>query len=195
MSTADWYKNKIKGAYAEGICRAHFEAIGYDVEPFGIEHTSPVYASRVWMDGNIQSSASFGAFKKPFRSMPDYFASRVYMNTKKEKHRQAFLIEVKYMKSALSDGDIWQVGASRVDHKFNDFLEDMIKNQYVTVVDKDNVIKICVTDDGRKIIKCVPKIIGAYSNADLVELAKYLLVNPKQTGKFTLPYLSNLSGC
>ena len=38
-----WHQNKIKGGFAEEVCKSHFQYLDFDVTPSGIEHIAPQY--------------------------------------------------------------------------------------------------------------------------------------------------------
>lgn len=74
---------KIKGDFAELICRHHFELMGYDVSKTGIEEISPSFAK-------LQQMNSFTKpMKNHLQNMPDFIAVCDERNI-------ASFIEVKY---------------------------------------------------------------------------------------------------
>ena len=81
----------IKGSFAETVCRLHFEAMGYNVEPFGIERIAPAFAALT------REHAEAGSTLKKFNGFtrfPDFLISRIDGSGKKD----AVLVEVKFRK-------------------------------------------------------------------------------------------------
>ena len=79
-------KNKIKGDFAELICKHHFELMGYTMNKVGIEELSPAFA-------NINGLNKYTeALKKRIQNMPDFLA--VYPNL-----NYASFVEVKYRRN------------------------------------------------------------------------------------------------
>lgn len=71
--------NMIKGRIAETIVQEMFLAMGYDVYPFGMEHTVPGFSDRF--------SPKNGLVANKIRKMPDFIVV---------KDDQSFFLEVKY---------------------------------------------------------------------------------------------------
>lgn len=91
----EWFVNKIKGGIAEATCRAHFEALGYTVENFGIEHIAPQYA----INSKKPNSDFFMLeFQQNLQRMPDFLISGTYPQTSCDKSGKtvALLVEAKY---------------------------------------------------------------------------------------------------
>jgi hypothetical protein len=88
----------IKGSFGETICRLHFEAMGYSVDPIGIEHIAPSFCKV------SRSSNEHGQYWKKleyakFSKVPDFLMSRINASGEKE----AVLVEVKYTESFKGD--------------------------------------------------------------------------------------------
>lgn len=86
-SMVEWQINKIKGGFAEAVCRSHFEAMGYRVEQVGIEHIAPYYARHVG-DGLDHYARQV---QQHLQKLPDFLVSR-----KHNGKLQAFFVETKF---------------------------------------------------------------------------------------------------
>lgn len=74
-----WHQNKIHGAIAESACRAHFEALGFSVENFGIEHIAPQYC--FLRDQSAVMGDHGKRFKETLQAMPDFLMTRLHPDT------------------------------------------------------------------------------------------------------------------
>lgn len=97
MNEESWIQNKIKGDFAENICKAHFELIGYSVDSIGIENIAPQYCNNLRIDKNIALSNNL--LKNNFNRMPDLMMSRA--------NGKSFMVEVKF-KTKIQDFNAYQ---------------------------------------------------------------------------------------
>jgi hypothetical protein len=77
-----WYKNKIKGSFAEEICVNHFRYLEFDVAKCGIEHMASEYSK---YSNRIEEKNN--DVKKILNKTPDLLVSN---------NEKAFLVEVKF---------------------------------------------------------------------------------------------------
>lgn len=119
-----WYKEKIKGDFAEAICKSHFSAIGYHVENTGVESAMETFARY----SNLSSNKSIPAdmIMDNIRFTPDLLISRLYQNT-----LQSFYIEVKY-RQKVEDLQI---------------LENELFWQYRKIIWDENILKLVKAND------------------------------------------------
>lgn len=96
MDSIQWYQNKIKGGFAEEVCKSHFGYLGYDVANTGIEHIAPQYTKYTNRIDTLNNEV-----KKVLQKSPDLLIS----NDKK-----AFLVEVKFNGNIKSDPDFYSYG-------------------------------------------------------------------------------------
>lgn len=96
-----WLKDKIKSGIAEAACRSHFEALGYTVENFGIEHIAPQYTVN---SRKSEKDSFLEEFKDNLQKMPDFLISGTYPDTADELAGRtvagktvALLVEAKYV--------------------------------------------------------------------------------------------------
>lgn len=102
-AAVSWYANKIKGGVAESACRAHFEALGYSVEAFGIEQIAPQYCKVA--NAAVPAGPALKNFAAGLQNMPDLLVSRIHPRTPLLESRQlaghadAFLVDAKFRHS------------------------------------------------------------------------------------------------
>lgn len=96
----NWFANKIKGGFAEAVCRAHFEALGYAVESTGIERIAPLYC----LLAGRPAGSYIGDVRK-FQHLPDFLISRIHPSTagEMEGKADAVFVEVKYRTEVVLD--------------------------------------------------------------------------------------------
>ncbi len=92
----NWHKNKIKGGFAEEVCKSHFQYLNFDVTPSGIENIAPQYASYC---NRIEEKNN--KIRKVLNKMPDLLVS----NSSK-----AFLVEVKFRSDIKMPEDFYLLG-------------------------------------------------------------------------------------
>jgi len=81
---------KIKGDFAELICKHHFELMGCNVSKVGIEELSPSFSKPT------SSHKAVKALKRRMQGMPDFLVVHPSL-------KNASFVEVKYRKNITTD--------------------------------------------------------------------------------------------
>lgn len=76
----NWFKQKLKGDFAEAICGTHFNSLGYHVEKIGIEAIAPIYTRK-------SNSYKQNFVQDQLNKTPDFLISN---------DSDAFFVEVKF---------------------------------------------------------------------------------------------------
>ncbi|MFN4310829.1 MAG: hypothetical protein ACK4FK_09585 [Ferrovibrio sp.] len=82
------------------MCKIHFEALGYRVEPVGIEQTAPLYLT---LEYKGATGAHLKNFKNHIDRWPDFLVSKNYANTPVNRKKgvvgkkEAVLVEAKFI--------------------------------------------------------------------------------------------------
>ena len=71
-ATNQWWARKIKGDFAEAVCRAHFESLGYAVESTGIERIAPGFCKTAG-----HPAGHYIEDIRRFQRLPDFLISRI----------------------------------------------------------------------------------------------------------------------
>lgn len=145
----EWHKNKISGGIAEATCRAHFEALGYSVESFGIENIAPQYCS---IKDGVSTRGEYGAqFKTTLQNMPDFLVSRCHPDTPSIAkygavgHLDAFLVDAKYRTNVSLDkfsSEIVGVYEEILKRDIHFFIYLVAKNSSTFSKGRQNCIKV-----------------------------------------------------
>jgi hypothetical protein len=85
-----WFKNKIKGDYAEGIFRQHFNSMNYQVEQIGVEKIAPLFSSSYYYQF-IKDSDSSLLIKRNLQRLPDFLVSKEF----KDKDNKTESVDIK----------------------------------------------------------------------------------------------------
>jgi len=145
----EWHKNKISGGIAEATCRAHFEALGYSVESFGIENIAPQYCSI--KDGVITRGEYGAQFKDTLQNMPDFLVSRCHPNTPSIAkssavgHLDAFLVDAKFRTTVSLNEfkqEIFEVYEKILDRDIHFFIYLVAKNSRTFFKGNQNILKV-----------------------------------------------------
>jgi len=136
MSTKqEWHQKKIKGGFAQEICRGHFAYLEFDVEASGIEQIAPIYtksANKVDAKANIKNS---------LQKTPDFLLSN---------EKSAFLVEVKFKTTINNTQDFYNYS----DELLFDYKSMLFKcNELSKIDDKATFIKQLKTFENGEITK------------------------------------------
>jgi len=102
---------KIKGDFAELICKHHFEIMGCNVSKVGIEELSPSFAK-------LQSSCiAVRALKDRMQGMPDFLVVHPSLDN-------ASFVEVKYRKDITINDTYLQKFSKELHQKYASFIKD-----------------------------------------------------------------------
>ena len=104
---------KIKGDFAELICKHHFELMGCDVKKVGIEELSPSFAKLTSTHKAVKS------LKKRMQGMPDFLVVH-------PSHKYASFVEVKYRKNITTSNEYLQKFSQELHTQYANFINDDI---------------------------------------------------------------------
>ena len=102
---------KIKGDFAELICKHHFELMGCNVNKVGIEELSPSFAKLT------SSHKAVKALKNRMQGMPDFLVVHPSLNN-------ASFVEVKYRKNITKDTAYLKKFSLELHAQYSNFIND-----------------------------------------------------------------------
>lgn len=131
-SRKKFHRNKVFGSLAEAACRQHFEAVGYNVESFGIEHTAPALCAIKSVP--VAKGKNWAKLSDNLPKYPDFIISRTCESTKKtdatdkEIIREGYFVEVKFQ-TILNEEELNNQWNSYVDfHEMPFYMYVVVRN-------------------------------------------------------------------
>ncbi|QOY53239.1 hypothetical protein [Candidatus Sulfurimonas baltica] len=118
---------KIKGDYAELICKHHFELMGCHVNKVGIEELSPAFAKLKSDKQGIQS------LKNRMQYMPDFLVVHPSQDN-------ASFVEVKYRKNVSND--FLKEFSAELHVQYSDFIKDGIPVYFYVLTNSEPYVHI-----------------------------------------------------
>jgi len=118
---------KIKGDFAELICKHHFELMGCHINKVGIEELSPSFAK-------LQSSRkAVEALKTRMQYMPDFLVVHPNLDN-------ASFVEVKYRKNVSNES--LKIFSLELHQQYADFIKDNIPVYFYLLTNKEPYVYI-----------------------------------------------------
>ena len=127
MHTKDFQKNKLKGDFAELICKHHFELMGCDVQKVGIEELSPAFAKL------RSAKKAVASLKKQMQLMPDFLVVHPDGNN-------ASFVEVKYRNN--SNKGFLREFSKELHLRYSEFIKDSTPVYFYLVTNQAPFIHI-----------------------------------------------------
>ena len=122
-------QNKIKGDYAELICKHHFELMGCHVNKVGIEDLSPSFAKLQSTHNAVQ------ALKSRMQLMPDFLVVHPSMEN-------ASFVEVKYRKDITDDTSQLREFSKYLHKRYENFIKDGVPVYFYLLTNKKPYVHI-----------------------------------------------------
>jgi len=119
--------DKIKGDFAELICKHHFELMGCHINKVGIEELSPAFAKLK------SSKKAVEALKNRMQSMPDFLVVHPSLDN-------ASFVEVKYRKNVTHEK--LKQFSKKLHEEYSDFIRDGVPVYFYLVTNKKPYIHI-----------------------------------------------------
>jgi hypothetical protein len=124
--------NKIKGDFAELICKHHFELMGYNLNKIGIEEISPIFAK-------IRDKNSFiTPLKTHLQNMPDFLAVC-------EDRKICSFIEVKFREN-IDDSDKLVKLSKELHEQYKIYIDDKLPLYFYVVTNMKPYIYVLKAD-------------------------------------------------
>ena len=126
-NTKNFVIQKIKGDFAELICKYHFELMGCSVDKVGIEELSPTFAK---LDRSIEA---IHTLKKRLQFMPDFLVVHPSNN-------KASFVEVKYRKNLTKEK--LKTISEAFHSRYEEFIKDNIPIYFYLLTNKPPYVYI-----------------------------------------------------